>query len=120
LSAFSHVLILGYSHRIDTELLFHAVTRFPQTVHIGLICSRLKRREMFERLRVRGVTDDQLTRVEAPLGIPIGGESPAEIAVSILGGIIAHHKGTPATWSWGTPSKTLEGHDDPDVFTKTG
>jgi xanthine/CO dehydrogenase XdhC/CoxF family maturation factor len=39
------------------------------------------------------VTDAELAKVEAPLGLPIGGETCAEIAVSIMGGIIAHHKG---------------------------
>jgi xanthine dehydrogenase accessory factor len=90
LAAFSHLVILGYSHRIDTDLLYHCCKRFPG--FIGLICSKLKRREMFARVKERGVTDGELSRVEAPLGVPIGGETPAEIAVSILGGIIAHHK----------------------------
>ena len=48
---------------------------------------------MFARVKARGVTDAELARVEAPLGLNIGGETPAEIAVSIVGGIIAHHKG---------------------------
>ncbi|HEY0715686.1 MAG TPA: XdhC family protein, partial [Polyangia bacterium] len=50
-------------------------------------------REMFARVKERGATDAELARVEAPLGLAIGAESPAEIAVSIVGGIIAHHKG---------------------------
>ncbi len=88
--AFSHVVLLGYSYKIDTEALYQCVTRFPG--YIGLLCSRLKRREMFARLRERGVTETQLDRVEAPLGLSIGAETPAEIAVSVLGSIIKHHK----------------------------
>ena len=61
--------------------------------YVGLICSKLKRREMFAKLRERGVDEAALGRVEAPLGLAIGAESPAEIAVSILGSIIKHHKG---------------------------
>jgi xanthine dehydrogenase accessory factor len=95
LSPFSHVVILGYSHRVDTDLLYEFCKRFPG--YIGLISSKLKRKEMFGRLRERGVTDAELARVEAPLGVAIGAESPAEIAVSILGGIIAHHKGVGAS-----------------------
>jgi xanthine dehydrogenase accessory factor len=90
-SEFSHVILVGYSHRLDTEALYQCVKRCPG--YIGLICSRLKRREMFERLRSRGVSEEELSRVEAPLGVAIGAETPAEIAVSILGGIIRHHKG---------------------------
>ena len=90
LGGVSYVILLGYSYKIDTEALYQAVTRFPG--YIGLICSRLKRREMFAKLRERGVAEAQLERIEAPLGLAIGAETPAEIAVSILGSIIQHHK----------------------------
>ena len=91
LSGYSHIIILGYSHRIDTDILLHCCKRFDGFV--GLICSKLKRKEMFARVKERGATDAELARVEAPLGLVIGGETPAEIAISIVGGIIAHHKG---------------------------
>lgn len=90
MGAFSHVLLLGYSYKIDTEALYHCVTRFPG--YVGLISSRLKRKEMFARLRERGVAEADLGRVEAPLGLAIGAETPAEIAVAILGSIIQQHK----------------------------
>jgi xanthine dehydrogenase accessory factor len=90
LSGYSHVVLLGYSYKIDTEALYQAVTRFEG--YVGLICSRLKRREMFAKLRERGVAETALARIEAPLGLAIGAETPAEIAVSILGSIIQHHK----------------------------
>lgn len=91
LGDFSHVVLLGYSYKVDTEALYQCVTRFPGFV--GFISSRLKRKEMFARLRERGVSEETLARVEAPLGVSIGAESPAEIAVSILGSIIRQHKG---------------------------
>jgi xanthine dehydrogenase accessory factor len=93
LGRFTHLLILGYSHHIDTAVLHEAVTKFPG--YIGLICSATKKREMFHRLKARGVTDAELERVDAPLGVPIGAETPAEIAVSIAASIIRHRrKGT--------------------------
>jgi xanthine dehydrogenase accessory factor len=94
LSGYSHIIILGYSHRIDTDILYNCCKRFGG--YIGVISSKLKRREMFARVRERGVTDEEMARVEAPLGVTIGAETPAEIAVSIMGGIIAHHKGVSA------------------------
>jgi xanthine dehydrogenase accessory factor len=108
LSAFSHLIILGYSHRIDTDILYQCCKRFQG--YIGVISSKLKRREMFARVRERGVTDEELARVEAPLGVNIGGETPAEIAVSILGGIIAQHKGVRANKTTERPS-SLEASD---------
>jgi len=91
LSAYSHILVLGYSHRVDTDILYWCCKRFPG--YTGVISSKLKRKEMFARVKERGVTDGELGNVHAPLGLDIGAESPAEIAVSIMGGVIAHHKG---------------------------
>jgi len=47
---------------------------------------------MFARLEARGIAAGELARVEAPVGIAIGSESPAECAVSILGSIIRDHR----------------------------
>jgi xanthine dehydrogenase accessory factor len=90
LSAYSHVVLLGWSHKIDTELLFNLVQRFPRW--IGAIASKTKRGEMFRRLKARGIAEEALERIVAPVGLPIGAESPAEIAVSILGQIISSTK----------------------------
>ena len=87
LSPFSHVILVGWSHKIDTDLLFHLVGKFPGW--IGLISSKTKKLEMFRRLKARGIPEEALRRVVAPVGLPIGAETPAEIAVSILGQVIA-------------------------------
>jgi xanthine dehydrogenase accessory factor len=87
LSGFSHVVLVGWSHKIDTDLLFHLVQKFPGW--IGLISSKTKKLEMYRRLKARGIPEAALGRVVAPVGLPIGAVTPAEIAVSILGQIIA-------------------------------
>jgi xanthine dehydrogenase accessory factor len=91
LSPYSHVVLVGWSHKIDTDLLFHLVQRFPRW--IGLISSKTKRLEMFRRLKARGIPEEALARVVAPVGLPIGAETPAEIAVSILAQVIQSVKG---------------------------
>jgi xanthine dehydrogenase accessory factor len=40
-------------------------------------------------LRGSGVSEEQLSRVYAPLGLDIGADSPAEIAVSTIAEILA-------------------------------
>jgi xanthine dehydrogenase accessory factor len=87
LAPYSHVVLVGWSHKIDTDLLFHLVRKFPRW--IGLISSKTKKLEMFRRLKARGIPESDLGRVVAPVGLPIGAQTPAEIAVSILGQIIA-------------------------------
>jgi xanthine dehydrogenase accessory factor len=90
-SEFSHLYLLGYDAKKDLELLATSLDRFPG--YIGLISSAPKRAHMFAELRRRGAGSKALARVHAPIGLPIGAESPAEIAVSIVGEIIESVRG---------------------------
>jgi xanthine dehydrogenase accessory factor len=42
----------------------------------------------FSNLRTKGITREQLDRVHSPIGLPIGAETPEEIAVSIMAEIV--------------------------------
>src|SRR5208282_614681 len=85
-ASFTHLYLLGYDARKDLEVLARAIDCFPNA--IGLIASASKREHMFATLRERGVSRDALERVRSPVGIPLGAESPAEIAVSIVAEIV--------------------------------
>jgi xanthine dehydrogenase accessory factor len=56
--------------------------------YIGMIGSKRKRETVFASLRTSGIEEEKLARVCAPIGLDIGAETPAEIAVSILAQII--------------------------------
>ena len=56
--------------------------------YFGMIGSKTKVRITMEKLRAEGFTEEQLASVHAPIGLPIGGQMPAEIAVSILAEIV--------------------------------
>lgn len=90
LEPYSHVVLLGHSYRVDTDVLAQLLKRY--TGYVGLICSRLKRKQMFDSLLSQGVTAADLDRIEAPVGVDIGAESPAEIAVAIMASVIRSHK----------------------------
>jgi xanthine dehydrogenase accessory factor len=83
---FTHLYLLGYDAMKDLEVLDEAIRRFPNT--IGLIASAPKRAHMYAALRARGVPADALARVRSPVGVPIGAESPAEIAIAIAAEIV--------------------------------
>ncbi|HTT17006.1 MAG TPA: XdhC/CoxI family protein [Thermoplasmata archaeon] len=83
---FTHLLVLGYDARKDGEVLFEAVRRFPNT--IGLIASAAKREHLYAALRARGIAREALARIRSPVGVPIGAQSPAEIAVSIVAEVV--------------------------------
>jgi len=83
---FTHLLVLGYDAAKDLQVLLAASQRFPNT--IGLIASAPKREHLYAGLRERGVSREALARIRSPVGLPIGAESPAEIAVSIVAEIV--------------------------------
>jgi xanthine dehydrogenase accessory factor len=53
-----------------------------------MIGSQRKNRMIFDRLRAEGVPEEQLAKVHAPIGLSIGAQTPAEIAVSIAAQLI--------------------------------
>ncbi len=61
--------------------------------YIGLVASPTKARVLFQRMRQAGYPDEAIQRIRAPIGLDIGAESPAEIAMSILTEILATGRG---------------------------
>ena len=57
--------------------------------YIGSLGSKRTHAKRLERLRGDGLTEVELSRINAPIGLDIGAVSPAEIAVSIMGEITA-------------------------------
>ena len=94
-TAYTHLYLLGYDAKRDLEVLHSALERFPNA--IGLIASAAKREHMYATLRERGVDRDALARIRSPVGIDIGAQSPAEIAVSIVAEIVEGMHPRPAS-----------------------
>ena len=59
-----------------------------ESEYVGMIGSKGKVKTTFEKLINEGYTEEQLSKVHSPIGIKIGGDTPAEIAVSIMAEII--------------------------------
>ncbi len=57
--------------------------------YIGALGSRKTHGRRVERFAAQGVDEAALSRIHAPIGLPIGAASPAEIAVSVLAEVIA-------------------------------
>ena len=82
------LVIVSRNHEIDREALGVALEQ-TGAGYIGMIGSRRKVRRVFDHLRERGVSEEKLSKVYAPLGLDIGADSPAEIAVSTIAEILA-------------------------------
>ena len=85
-----YVVIMTPGHQADREVLAQALR--TEATYIGCIGSRRKLSSTQEYLAQQGLAD-QWHRVHAPIGIPLGGETPAEIAISITAELIAHRSG---------------------------
>ena len=60
---------------------------------IGLVGSRRHTGHHLELLKARGVKDDVIGQIQTPVGLDLGGVTPAEIALSILAGLVAKRRG---------------------------
>ncbi len=86
-----YCLIVTRGHNHDGEALYHLAS--SAAGYIGMIGSQRKVRLTFEELLARGVPQDALDRVHAPVGLPIGSQTVPEIAVSIVAELIACRSG---------------------------
>jgi xanthine dehydrogenase accessory factor len=73
---------LTHDPKIDDPALTHALSR--DCFYIGALGSRKTHARRIERLKQQGLTDADLSRIHAPIGLDIGAVSPAEIAVAIM------------------------------------
>jgi xanthine dehydrogenase accessory factor len=73
---------LTHDPKIDDPGLLHALAR--DCFYIGALGSRKTHARRLERLKGQGVSDNDLARIHAPIGLDIGAVSPAEIAVAIM------------------------------------
>lgn len=80
------VVLVTRAHTLDAELLAAALD--TRAGYIGMLGSRRRVLTVFEMLKGRGVSEGELARVHAPIGLDIHAETPQEIAVSIMGEVI--------------------------------
>jgi xanthine dehydrogenase accessory factor len=78
---------LTHDPKIDDPALTHALQH--NCFYIGALGSKKTHGRRLERLKAQGLTDLELARIHAPIGLSIGAVSPSEIAVAILGQITA-------------------------------
>lgn len=79
------VMTHGHAHdlAVEAQLLRH------ELAYVGVVGSARKTHMVRERLRSEGISEDRIASVHMPVGTKIGAVTPAEIAVSIAGEMIA-------------------------------
>ncbi len=89
----SHIVLVTRGHKYDYECIRRLLNMDVEPPYIGMIGSRRRVRAAFKQLVKEGLPRDRLERVRAPLGLDIGAETPAEIAVSVTAEIVLLWRG---------------------------
>jgi xanthine dehydrogenase accessory factor len=88
-----HVVVVTRCHETDEACLRHVLDDDRRPAFVGVVASRRKAKVLLARLRQDGYPAERLDAVRSPVGLDIGAESTEEIAVSIVGQIIAERAG---------------------------
>lgn len=88
------VCVLTHDVKFDVPAIVAALR--TNVGYLGAMGSRRTTEQRAERLRAEGVTEGELARIMAPIGLDIGARTPEETAVAICAEIIAQRTGSPA------------------------
>lgn len=76
------------THSYESDVAAACATLKTQARYIGIIGSKRKKEVLFKDLMLAGISQEDLARLRIPVGLPIGGDSPGEIAVSIVAQLV--------------------------------
>ncbi len=87
LDPWTAVAAASHESEIDHETL---ITALPsQAFYVGALGARRRLPERLMALRAAGVSEDDIGRLRAPIGIDLGGKAPWEVAIAVIGEIVA-------------------------------
>lgn len=91
LNAQSYVIAVTRGYNVDVGIL---PTLLDYGVaYVGVIGSKRRWMQALKELREKGVAEEKLSRVHAPIGLELNAETPEEIAVSIMAEIVMLRNG---------------------------
>jgi len=91
LDARTGLIALTHDPKIDDVALTLALA--SEVFYIGALGSTRTHAKRLDRLKAQGATDEALARIHAPIGLDIGAQGPAEIALSIMSQVTAVLRG---------------------------
>ena len=95
ITPWTYVVLITEDHVTDEQAL-RQVLETP-AAYVGMIGSQRKVEIIFDHLRAEGVSEERLADVRAPIGLDLGGRSPAEIALAILAEVVQMRYGGTGT-----------------------
>lgn len=89
----SHVLLVTRGHKYDYECLLRLMRTEVAPAYIGMIGSLRRVRATYVQLLEEGIPKARLDDIHAPVGLDIGAETPAEIAVAVAAELVKVRRG---------------------------
>jgi xanthine dehydrogenase accessory factor len=90
------VVIVTRCHQTDEASLRTVLAEDRPPAYVGVVASRRKAKVLLARLAQEGVPRARLEEIRTPIGLDIGAETPEEIALAILGEVLAVRTGRAA------------------------
>jgi xanthine dehydrogenase accessory factor len=94
LGPLTYAVLITRGHAYDADCL--AAILQKETAYVGMIGSRRRVRIVLDQLERRGIPRERLDEVFTPIGLPIGAESPEEIALCIVAELVCVRRAGPA------------------------
>ncbi len=91
----SFVIVTTPSHKYDYAVINKIIEKKIKLKYLGMICSHLKLKDFLNKTYAKFGKDVDLSNFYSPIGLDLGGGSPAEIAISIASEILAVHNNKP-------------------------
>jgi xanthine dehydrogenase accessory factor len=118
ISKYSEILLLGHDWKEDETRLLSLLSTLQQyeneaelefnRPHIGVIGSRSKWNAFEKSCLEKGISPTIIERVQCPIGLNIGAESPEEIAIAVLSDVLSRFKNIdPSSTSWRTSYRVI-------------
>lgn len=89
----THLVLVTRGHQHDFECLRRLLLSDVRPRYVGMIGSRRRVRATFEKLLADGIPRQRLEAVRAPVGLDLGAQSPAEIAVAVAAELVLEWRG---------------------------
>jgi xanthine dehydrogenase accessory factor len=89
----THVVLVTRGHKYDYECLLRLLGEDTLPGYLGLIGSRRRIRATFVQLVQEGISRERIDLIRAPLGLDLGAQTPAEIAVAVAAELVMLHRG---------------------------
>ena len=95
MNANTAIVVATRGHKYD-DMAAEAAARSPAG-YVGILGSKRKNLLIFEELFRKGIPEERIRAVRAPVGLDLGGRTPEEIALSIMSEIVALRLGGAGT-----------------------